>query len=76
MVIEQDGRPLAALVSTLDLEDLKKRDTERDERFKAMERLSEAFADVPVAELERQVELALQEARAELRAERESASRR
>jgi hypothetical protein len=45
----------------------------REEGFAAMARISDAFADVPLDELERQVERAVAEARAELRAEREAA---
>jgi prevent-host-death family protein len=83
VLVEKSGIPVAALVSPEDLERLdriERKTTEvpakvraearREEAFEAMRQISRAFADVPIEELERQTELALMEARAQLLAER------
>lgn len=76
VLVEEDGTPVAAIVSADDLRRLDRLEAEREERFEAMREFSRAFSDVPVEELERQVAVALAEARAELRAEREAADKR
>jgi prevent-host-death family protein len=76
VVVEKSGIPVAAIVSTDDLERLQRLDDERERGFQAMERISQAFADVPVEELERQVTIAVEQARAELRAEARAAAGR
>src|SRR5262249_19713835 len=88
VLVEWGGVPVAALVSPGDLERLDQIEREtaegdeegRDEArwesgWDAIRQISQAFADVPVEEIERQVELALMEARAQLRAERMVAER-
>ena len=52
-----------------DLQRLDRLDRERAERFKVLEEFGEAFKDVPVEELEREVARALAEVRAERRAQ-------
>ena len=69
-LVEENGTPVAAIVSTDDLRRLELVEAEREQRFEAMREFSRAFADVPVDELERRVGLAVAEARADLRAER------
>ena len=59
VVIAANGTPVAAIVSAEDLRRLNQLDAEREKAFEVIARLSEAFADVPVDELERQVALAL-----------------
>jgi len=76
VLIEKSGVPVAALVSADDLRRLNQLEAWRQEQIAAISRISDAFADVPIEELERQVELAVAEARAELRAEREAATPR
>jgi hypothetical protein len=66
--------PVAALVSADDLRRLNELEARWQEQIAAMYEISRSFADVPIDELERQVELAVAEARAELRAEREAAA--
>jgi prevent-host-death family protein len=68
VVIEKSGLPVAAIVPLEEYRQFAERVAEREARFEAIARISNAFADVPVEELERQVELALQEVRAERRA--------
>ena len=73
VLLEKSGVPVAAIVSADDLQRLEELEMRRQEQFEAIARISDAFADVPIDELERQVERAVAEARAELRAEREVA---
>ncbi len=73
VVLEKAGIPVAALVSTEDLERLKRYDAEREADFAVLDRIGAAFADVPAEELEREVVRALAEVRVEMRAEREQA---
>jgi prevent-host-death family protein len=70
VVVERSGIPVAAIVSAEDLARLDHYDEERSARFAGLSRISEAFADVPVEELEREVERAISETRARARAER------
>jgi prevent-host-death family protein len=70
VIVEKSGIPVAALVSTDDLERLDRLDRERAERFTVIDELRQAFAGVPDEELEREAERALAEVRAERRAER------
>ena len=75
VVLEKAGIPVAALVSPEDLERLRRYDAERAERFSVIDRMREAFKDVPDAELEREIARANTEVRAEIQAEREQAVR-
>ena len=75
VLVEKSGVPVAAIVSPDDLRRLTELDERREEQFAAMAAFSEAFADVPVEELEEQVVRSLAEARAQLRAEREAAAK-
>jgi prevent-host-death family protein len=65
VLLEKAGVPVAAIVSADDLARLARMDRERAERFKILDEFGEAFADVPVEELEREVERALRQVRAE-----------
>ena len=67
IIVEKSGIPVAAIVSAEDLEQMRRIDAEREERFKALDATRDAFKDVPPAELEREVEKALAEVRAENR---------
>ena len=75
-LIHAGGKPVAALVSTADLERLRRYDAEREADFAVLDRMREAFKDVPDEELEREIAKALAEVRAEMRAEREQAAQR
>jgi prevent-host-death family protein len=76
IIVEKSGVPVAAIVSTDDLQRLDEMDARSQAQMEAMSRISEAFADVPLDQLERQVALALAEVRDEMRAEDETASQR
>ena len=68
VLIEKDGRPAAAIVSAADLQTLQRLERQREELFKLVDRMRDAFADVPEEELEREIDRALAEVRAENRA--------
>lgn len=55
VLIEENGVPVAALVSIADLERLARWEREKAERWKAIEAIGAAFADVPLEELEAQI---------------------
>lgn len=77
VLVEKSGIPVAALVSADDLRRLNQLDRAWDERTKAIERFSQAFADVPTAEAEAAVARIIAERRqrraAEAEAERQPA---
>lgn len=72
IVLEEDGVPVAAIVSLQDLKALTRLDAEREERFKVFERIGAAFAHETPEESERLAALAVAQAREELRREREA----
>jgi prevent-host-death family protein len=69
VVVEKNGAPVAAIVSMKDLAQLNQLEEERERDFARLDAISEKFLDVPVEELERQVALALAEAREKHRAQ-------
>ncbi len=71
VVVEKSGIPVAAIISTADLERLRRYDEQRVERFRALAETSRAFNDVPLEELEEQVAKALASVRARKRDERQ-----
>jgi len=73
VLVEKAGIPVAAIVSTEDLNQLARFDRERqarEHRFALLNRMREAFKDVPVEEIERETAKAIAEVRAEMEAER------
>ena len=70
VLVNENGTPVAAIVSANDLHRLDQLDQERIERFKVIDEMRVAFQDVPVEEIEREGERALAEVRAEMRVER------
>ena len=75
VVVERDGAPVAVLVSPLAAARLKRVDENRAELFRVIRDIQQAFADVPEDELEREVARAVEEARREIRLERERGAR-
>ena len=73
ILVEKAGIPVAALVSADDLRRLNQLDREWDQTTHALERFSQAFADVPVEELEAKIDQIIAEGRANDGAERRSA---
>jgi prevent-host-death family protein len=70
ILVEKSGIPVAALVSADDLQRLTWLDEECSQRFSILEQIGEVFKDVPIEELEREVERALNNVRADRRANR------
>jgi PHD/YefM family antitoxin component YafN of YafNO toxin-antitoxin module len=69
VVIEQDGVPCAALVSTDDLRRLARFDAEREQHRRLLARLREPFNEVPPEQIERDVVDLVREVRTEMAAE-------
>lgn len=72
VIVEKSGIPIAAVISAEDLSRLTQLEKERNERFKVIDRMREAFKDVPDDEIELQVNKAV----AEVRVSKRSAVRR
>ncbi|MDQ3693441.1 MAG: hypothetical protein M3464_07420 [Chloroflexota bacterium] len=75
IVVEESGVPVAAIISHQDLIWLQQFEQSWDEGTRALERISEAFADVPTAEMEAEIDRIITEnrRRARLAAERQPA---
>ena len=71
VVIERNGAPVAALVSARDLERLRQLEERRAHAWRVLEEFSRHFDDVSDEGLEREINRAVAEARAQLRAERQ-----
>ena len=71
ILVEKAGIPVAALVSAEDLARLNQLDRAWDERTMAIERFSQAFADVPTEEAEAEVARIITERRERRAAEAE-----
>ena len=69
VIVEKSGIPVAAIISAQDLERFSRLEAEREQQFKILDEIGEAFKDVPDEELEREVARAVAEARAKLREE-------
>lgn len=70
VLIEKRGAPVAAIISVDDLERLRQLDDEWATTPRSLERISEAFDDVPVEELEAKIDEIIAEGRAREREER------
>lgn len=75
VIVEESGSPIAALVSLDDLDRLIHARRDREARLAVIDRMREAFADVSTEEIEREVDKAVAEVRAEMEAERIEAGR-
>lgn len=67
VVVEKSGIPVAAVISAEDLQRYTQMEEQRAKRFEVLDRIGEAFKDVPEKELNRQVKKAIGEVRAEKR---------
>lgn len=67
VLVEKSGIPVAAIISADDLARLEQLELEREERFAVIDRMREAFKDVPSEEIEREAERSVAEARERLR---------
>lgn len=75
VLVEQSGRPVAALVSLEDYRQLARMDAQHADDLRVVSEIQELFSDVPPDELEREISQAVAEVRAEMKAEREAARR-
>ena len=67
ILVEDAGVPVAAIISVDDLARFAQLERERDERFAVIDRMREAFQDVPVEEIEQEAQRSITEARDRLR---------
>ena len=67
VVVEKSGIPVAAVISAEDLQRFTQMEEQRARRFEVLDRIGEAFKDVPEKELDREVKKAISEVRAEKR---------
>ena len=65
IVVEKSGIPVAAVISAEDLEKFTQLENIRKERFKALDKIREAFKDVPAEELEQEIDKAVSKVRKE-----------
>ncbi len=65
VVVEKSGIPVAAVISAEDLQRFTQMEEQRARRFKVLDRIGEAFKDVPEKEIDREVKKAISEIRAE-----------
>lgn len=74
VIVERSGIPVAAVISLDEYKQFERSEAERRSRMKVLEESWKAFEGVPPEEIEREVERAIAEVRAQRRAEAESAS--
>jgi prevent-host-death family protein len=65
VIVEKSGVPVAAIISTQDLERLNHLEAQRQRDFQALENSWAAFKDAPAEEVEREAAKAIAEVRAE-----------
>lgn len=70
VIVEKSGIPVAAIISSRELEQFNRYQEEQKERLKLLDDIRSAFKDVPDEELEREVNKAVVEVRSEMRAEK------
>ena len=77
VLIEKEGKPVAAIISARDLRRFSNLEQERAERFKIIDELRDAFKDVDPEEIERETDRIIAQNRAEdrKRAAKTAASR-
>ncbi len=74
VVLEQDGAPVAAIVSAEDFRRLARLDREQREAFEVLEAMRAPFRDVPPEEIERETDRIFEELREEDRRKRQGAA--
>ncbi|MDO8657778.1 MAG: type II toxin-antitoxin system prevent-host-death family antitoxin [Candidatus Levybacteria bacterium] len=68
VVVEKSGIPVAAVISAEDLERFTQLEEQRNRRFKVLDRIGEAFKNIPAKKIDREIVRAISEVRAERRA--------
>ena len=69
VIVEKNGIPVAAVISSDDLKRLQQLDEQRERDFAVIDEIRAAFADVPEEEIERELAKAIAEVRQERRYE-------
>src|SRR3989338_5423 len=67
VVVEKSGIPVAAVISAEDLQRFTQMEEQRAKRFEVLNRIGEAFKDVPEKEIDREVKKAISQVRSEKR---------
>ena len=75
VVVERGGKPVAAIISTADMDRFRRLEARLHRDLEVLDRIADAFKDIPYEEIEREAAKALAEVRAEMRAERKAKSR-
>ncbi len=70
VVVEKSGIPVAAVISAEDLKSFIQLEEQRRERFKALDKMREAFKDVPIEKAEQEIKKAIAKVRAEQRSKK------
>ena len=68
VVVEKSGIPVAAVISAEDLQRFTQMEEQREKRFKALDKMRDAFKNVSPEEIDREVKKAISQVRAENRA--------
>lgn len=64
VIVEKSGIPVAAVISAEELARFTQLEEQRKERFKALDRIREAFKNIPPEEIEQEVSKAIKQVRA------------
>ena len=67
VVVEKSGIPVAAVISAEDLQRFTQMEEQREKRFKALDKMRDAFKKVSPEEIDREVKKAISQVRAENR---------
>ncbi len=67
VIVEKSGIPIAAVISAEDLVRFTQLEEQRKERFKVLDRMREAFKNIPAEKVEQEIEKAIKQVRAENR---------
>lgn len=65
VVVEKSGIPVAAVISVEDLDRFTQLDEQRKKRFQALDRMREAFKNVPAEKVEREIKKAITDVRSD-----------
>jgi prevent-host-death family protein len=74
VLVDKSGIPVAAIISASDFKRLALLEAERNRDFAILDEMREAFKDVPLEEIEREVARAISQVRAENRTKRSPAT--
>ena len=67
VIVEKSGIPVAAVISAEDLKRFIQLEEQRKNRFKALDRMREAFKDIPAEDVDQEIKKTITELRAKKR---------